>query len=334
MSEDFGYKKQFKEEYDARAFTLNRIAIYMKMEIECLLHSQEIPFLTTSYRIKEFDSFIEKIDRKEYSNPFDQTEDFCGLRIICYYRNDVIKISEILEKEFNIHDSFNKEDLLKENEFGYRSFHLIGRIPESRSPQLVEPAWCKFKFEIQIRTVLMHAWAEIQHKLAYKNEDHIDISMRKEFAFLSAKLEESDYQFERLKHDSDRIQKEFRTKTKKQLISNTDVVNLDSLRAILQSKYPDRKEDIDGIRILLDQLKESHLGLNEVLDACEKSEDYILTNIDTDSTKLTRSGIIRTALNLINDNFWHNYLTTIDLEKYADWVNEKKLEREEFKKNI
>lgn len=317
--------------YEERALIYGRISTYMKIELEDLLYKNRVPYLPITSRIKTIESFKEKIDRKVYSEPFEQLEDFCGFRIICYYRSDVIKISKLISEEFDVLESFNKEDLLKENEFGYRSYHIIAKIPIGRSPHLIDNTFSSYKFEIQIRTILMHAWAEIQHKLVYKNESQIALPMRKEFAFLSAKLEESDFQFERLKNGSERIQNEVRIKVEKEGISIDDELNLDSLRAVLQSKFPDRKEDLDGVSRLLDQLKKARLNLKLAFIAYEKTEKYILENLEKDSTFFTRSGIVRTALNLINDEFWNNYLMTIDKDKYADWVKEREQQRDYVK---
>ncbi|MBK6993372.1 MAG: hypothetical protein IPH31_00035 [Lewinellaceae bacterium] len=84
------------KEYEEKAFIYERISTYMKIELEDLLYKNKIPYLTTTSRVKTFESFKEKIERKGYLNPFDQVEDFCGLRIICYYRSDVLTISKIL----------------------------------------------------------------------------------------------------------------------------------------------------------------------------------------------------------------------------------------------
>jgi ppGpp synthetase/RelA/SpoT-type nucleotidyltranferase len=320
-------------EYDERAFIYGRISTYMKVELTSLLWSKQIPFLTIDSRIKTLDSFIEKVDRKGYLNPFYQMEDFCGFRIICYYQSDMIKISCLINEEFEVLESFNKEDSMKENEFGYRSYHIIAKIPKGRSPLIIEDSFSEYKFEIQIRTVLMHAWAEIQHKLAYKNEDQIAPSMRKEFAFLSAKLEESDYQFERLKNESEQIQKDFKDKVEKQGISKEEKFNLDSFRVLLESMFPNRKEDLNGISKLLEQIREAKLDVSEAIKLYKKAEDYILNNLEVDSTFFTRSGVIRTALNLLNDEFWNNYLKTVDMIKYAKWVQEKEQQRKILKQN-
>ena len=58
--------------------------------------------------------------------------------------------------------------------------------------------YADFKVEIQIRTILMHAWAEIEHRLAYKKQAHIPSHLRRKFSRISAKLEEADEQFEEL----------------------------------------------------------------------------------------------------------------------------------------
>ena len=42
------------------------------------------------------------------------------------------------------------------------------------------------KIEIQVRTILMHAWAEIEHKLAYKNKAQIPESVTRNLALISA----------------------------------------------------------------------------------------------------------------------------------------------------
>jgi putative GTP pyrophosphokinase len=325
-------KDNLTEEYKEKEFIYGRISVYMNVELYDLLHIEKIPYLTITSRIKTLESFNEKIERKGYIDPFDQVEDFCGFRIICYYRSDVIRISKLLEKNFEVLESFNKEDLLKENEFGYRSYHMIAKIPKGRSPNLIDDSFSDYKFEIQIRTVLMHAWAEIQHKLAYKSKSQIALSMRKEFAFLSAKLEESDFQFERLKNESDRIQNQFRDKIDREGIDKVDELNLYSLRAVLESKFPNRKEDLDGISRLLDQLKESQINLKMAFKAYEKAENFILNTLEKEKQFFTRSGVLRTALNLLHDKFWNNYVKTVDMEKYSNWVKEREEQREYVKK--
>lgn len=328
MESENKYQIEFQEKVEKYSQLVNSI----NDVLENLLIKANIPILTVSHRIKSFESFEDKIDRKQYSNPIDQIEDICGLRIICYYRSDVIRISELIATELEILESFNKEDLLKENEFGYRSFHIIAKIPDTWSSTPNYRNLTHLKFEIQIRTVLMHAWAEIQHKLAYKSENQIPKSMRKEFAFLSAKLEESDFQFERLKNERERLKSEFITILTDQNNSPIkDSLNLDELRVWLELNFPDRKEDLSSISKLLDDILEANLDFNDIVNAYEKAKGFILKELEKSETFLTRSGIIRTALNLTNDLFWTNYVETVNMEKYADWVKEKDKQRDQFK---
>lgn len=135
--------------------------------IELFLKENNIGFLSINYRLKDKTSFLEKIERKNYERPFEQIEDICGIRIICYYQSDVNMISDIIRKELDVLESQDKEDLLNSDQFGYRSTHFIVKI---KSNWLEAPNYRgleNLKAEIQVRTILMHAWAEIEHKLAY-----------------------------------------------------------------------------------------------------------------------------------------------------------------------
>ena len=67
--------------------------------IETFLYEANIDYLNITYRIKEVESFLEKIERKDYSTPLEEIEDICGIRVICYYQSDVEKICEIIKKE-------------------------------------------------------------------------------------------------------------------------------------------------------------------------------------------------------------------------------------------
>ncbi len=64
--------------------------------LEAFLSERNIGFLAITSRTKDVESFVEKIDRKKYSNPFEETEDICGIRIICFYQSDIEKICSII----------------------------------------------------------------------------------------------------------------------------------------------------------------------------------------------------------------------------------------------
>lgn len=95
-------KNQISKEFQKIKNDYNRLGNNIVDALKTFLDEANIPFLEIYYRIKKFDSFFEKIDRKGYDNPFEEIEDICGIRIICYYNSDIIKINEIINNEFSV----------------------------------------------------------------------------------------------------------------------------------------------------------------------------------------------------------------------------------------
>lgn len=165
-------------------------------------------------RTKTIESLREKMTRgtKGYSQALDQVTDLTGIRVIVYYNDDVDAISRLVEKEFDVDgaNSMDKRQTLKPQEFGYQSVHYVVRISASRGRL---PEWKRFtalRAEIQVRTVLQHAWAAISHKLAYKREADIPSELRRKLFRLSALLELGDDEFASLRDQTQALSKDIR----------------------------------------------------------------------------------------------------------------------------
>lgn len=75
-----------------------RIAAFtndLRGPLEHHLENEEID-AQIEHRTKAVDSFIEKIHRKneKYNDPLNEITDLCGLRIICYYLEDVARVGK------------------------------------------------------------------------------------------------------------------------------------------------------------------------------------------------------------------------------------------------
>lgn len=132
--------------------------------------------------------------------------DLAGIRVITLTESDVEKVGEIIKELFNVHpkDSMNKSDSLGTHKVGYRSVHYVCDIGKNRA-SLRE--WKVFKglcFEIQVRTALQHAWAEIEHDRGYKLGGQLPSKISRRFSLLSGLLESADLEFSRL---TDEIEK-------------------------------------------------------------------------------------------------------------------------------
>jgi len=124
-----------------------------------------------------------------------------GIRIIVYYLEDVDLVCQLLMREFQIDDrsSIDKSLLLKPNEFGYRSVHYIASLPETRKNLLEWRSFANIRAEIQVRTVLQHAWASLSHTLDYKHEQDVPSPLRRKLFRLAGLLELSDEEFSGLR---------------------------------------------------------------------------------------------------------------------------------------
>lgn len=158
------------------------------------------------------ESFTEKLSRpgKSYANPIEEITDLCGLRVILYYQEDVDSFCDAIRREFLVDDmrSVDKRHQLRSDQFGYISVHLICRLNSNRSSLLEWSPYANLNIEIQVRTVLQHAWASISHALQYKNQADIPDQFVRQLTRVSGLLELSDEQFSDLRRKTEALRSE------------------------------------------------------------------------------------------------------------------------------
>jgi len=152
-----------------------------------------------------------------YDSVSDNISDLAGVRIITYFPSDVDKIVPLIEKEFKVDrkHSVDKRLCLDPAIFGYASVHFV---VELRPKLLKLPEYALFKemkCEIQVRTILQHAWAEIEHDIVYKSQEDIPFRLRRRFACLAGLLEIADREFESLRQDEMAVRQAVQSRIKK-----------------------------------------------------------------------------------------------------------------------
>lgn len=191
----------YEEEYSA-AQTAARLAC---KAVERSLEDLGVFVHVVSARAKKPDSLRRKLRRKQYKDPDRELTDLIGVRVITYYRDAVDPIVARLQRDFeiNANASVDKRQELGLRDFGYSSVHLVARLKPSQvltaDHQLFRKRW----FEIQIRNILEHAWAEIEHEIVYKSGVEYPDTVKRRFARLAGSLELLDSEFLALRDERD-----------------------------------------------------------------------------------------------------------------------------------
>ncbi len=197
------YYASFENEHEEWA----RVADAAERLVQTALQDDNFDLHLIAARAKSPHSLLQKLRRKNYADPESDLTDRVGVRVITYYESDVDSVVARLKAEFTIDDgrSEDKRIELSLREFGYRSVHLLARASlsglEDRYTARLGTTW----FEIQVRSILEHAWAEIEHELVYKAEIEHDEGFRRDFATLAANLELVDGKFEQLRGERHRL---------------------------------------------------------------------------------------------------------------------------------
>jgi putative GTP pyrophosphokinase len=212
------------DEYDQTENLLNDFKSKVETLLFNLLKSKRINFHHITSRKKDKVSLVRKIDKKGGYSCLNDITDIIGCRIITYFEDDVDNVASIIEKEFKI-DSANSVDKRKVeyDRFGYQSLHYVVLLSNSRLRLTEYKQFKSLKLEIQIRSILQHSWAEIEHDIGYKGKHSIPDIAKRRFSRIAALLETADLEFVALRNELS----EYERTIKKEIEANPESVKLD-----------------------------------------------------------------------------------------------------------
>lgn len=189
------------EEYLEATKDLNQLGSKVSGLLHELLLNKGLQVHSVTYRVKDADSAIKKLAGDVKYVELSDITDLLGLRIITYFPDDVDKVAIVLEREFSIDrkNSIDKRKSLDPEKFGYLSLHYVASLNTRRRKLIEYKRFNNTKFEIQIRSILQHAWAEIYHDLGYKVEGALPDKLKRDFSKLAGLLELADEEFERIR---------------------------------------------------------------------------------------------------------------------------------------
>jgi ppGpp synthetase/RelA/SpoT-type nucleotidyltranferase len=204
------------------------------------INYEQVTYRTKTVRSLESKLYTRKIKNIEYTN-LDQVVDLAGVRIIVFFKDDLERVADLIAKEFKVQPQSNRDHDLKAftspREFGYQSKHRIITLQESQAQSSIEyRRLTGLKCEIQIRTLLQHAWAEIEHDIGYKSSiDESEperVEITRIFSQNAALLEVADENFLKIKKLYNKLLQRYRRE-----IANKDLtlpLNPDSVRFYLE----------------------------------------------------------------------------------------------------
>ena len=179
------YDEHSREEYERQ---LRQILA----DIEATLKALPVK-LQVKYRVKSFAEY-----HRKWTSIGAPIGDMLGVRVVCPFLDDVQLVERALLAALSIAEVDRKAERHSFREFGYDSTHLVldlNRETIAHPLPGVAPV-C----EIQIRTILQDAWAEVEHELIYKSDWAIPTDqIRRKLAALNANLTLSDLIFQELR---------------------------------------------------------------------------------------------------------------------------------------
>ena len=274
------YDQQFELYSD---FTENTKDLIVK-----LLNEKNLNVHSITERVKERPNLLEKLTRpdKYYLN-LNEVMDIAGIRIITFFSDEVYAVAEIIKDQFEIDDehSVDKSVLIEPDRFGYISLHYIAKFKNHR---LELPEYHHFsdcKVEIQMRSILQHAWAENEHDIGYKTKQSIPKNIRRSFSRIAGLLEIADSEFIRIKNSL----KEYEESVTSLIIQAPNLVFIDKVSLNIFIKNSDFVHDLDteiSIATKIQIVKEEtyfNLFIDNLIDRLE----YVgLNNIDDINSSL------------------------------------------------
>ena len=162
-----------------------------------------MPIHHVQSRLKRFDSLMEKSERYGIEDPLRNLDtvkreilDIAGVRVVCNYEEDLSILANLLLAQEDIEMIRVKDYCDKPKESGYRSMHVVVAVPVYLvNKKKIVPV------EIQFRSVMMDAWASLEHELRYKNKGDLAPEIVDTLKECAENLHEVDETMSRVRHE-------------------------------------------------------------------------------------------------------------------------------------
>lgn len=324
-------KDDFYKEYTDNFKDNLKVSSDLYLHIHKILmkqYKEGVPFVST--RLKAWESLWNKIDSANWKyKSIYQMGDLIGIRIICLTNKEVAEVVEILKENLSIHKEYDTKSRLGENEFGYSSIHLLGKITEEEAILIKDEDKGILegkKYEIQVRTMASHIFSDLSHKYDYKSSKFIPSEIRRSLFRIAAMSEVLDTEIDN-----------FNAARQDYLDNYTpepdDQLNKDNVELFLNKKFNDKRDtkelesyndaliDLEnfGIKSIADLSKLLDSNMTEILKLEKKQINYLIEKLGKDDSLVqsivkqgflfSNTGTIRAVLAQQFGAVWEKYRT-------------------------
>lgn len=241
------------EEYEQQQKQYNELEKYVTDILRRAVDNADIEVMAIESRVKKPSSLQKKIELKgDKYNSLSDITDILGTRIICFFSDDVDKIAALIQNIFEVdaENSVDKRAALNPDSFGYLSIHYIVSLPEGKGHQ---KHLTGLKFEIQVRSILQHTWAVINHDLGYKTEYGVPKSITRDFSRVAGLLEIADDQFVAIRNNINNYSRDIKNKISENRADDV-LIDIVSLREYIRlndnmNSFINEIADVHGSKI-------------------------------------------------------------------------------------
>ena len=340
MSLKINEEALIKEKFATLSQHYELLGTRLKNSLETLLNKLQIPFHKIEFRVKSFDSFFHKIKRYDQKDPFNQIDDICGLRIICFYYSDLFRINQRIKDEFDVLEFDIKSTDIDIAKFAYRSWHYILKFKEEWINELEDTTHSDFRAEIQLRTISMHTWAEIEHEISYKQDIPTSDIMKRHLSKISALLEMVDEQFDQIREERAQYLDSLRFQPRVDF--KTLELSFENFQKLLDAYYPYRVSSLKDSTMLYHEITQLGVNMKDLVYQIKRSKE-ILPVIEEDRRlelllaeqkfvtdeerllklgplKMHQSGALRIILYIFHDRYWESKRGDVPINA-ANFIN-------------
>jgi len=195
--------RQALRQYSRKRPLYEALALRVSGILKDLMDGRAVNYHSVSSRAKAVDSYEKKASQEKYNDPENEIMDMAGIRVITYTQSEAEIVASLVKELFDIMSEYSvdKTEELGTDRVGYRSIHFVGTLGKARLKLPENQVFEGMRFEIQVRTILQHAWAEFEHDRNYKFAGVLPAKLKRRVSLLSGSLESIDSEFDSITHE-------------------------------------------------------------------------------------------------------------------------------------